>query len=225
VSYSTDIAPDVVAKVAADPGFGHYEIFGLGRWFRDTVGVTSRTTAGGGVGGGFILPVIPQMLDFQASALAGKGIGRYGSAQLPDVTLRPNGTLAAISEYQALVGLNYRPTPRWTVYGYAGIEHATAASYTTTVKGVPVAYGYGNSLYDNSGCLTLGSTLCAANTRSVEQATMGAWWKYYEGELGNLQLGIQGSYTRRRIFAGAGGSPNTNMTMGMVSFRYYPFQK
>src|SRR3977135_2046933 len=56
--YSTDVAPDVVAKVAFDPGFGHYELYGLARWFRDNVGTTKNTTTAGGVGGGFVLPVV-----------------------------------------------------------------------------------------------------------------------------------------------------------------------
>lgn len=30
-SYSVDVAPDMIVKVAADPGFGHYEAYGLGR--------------------------------------------------------------------------------------------------------------------------------------------------------------------------------------------------
>jgi hypothetical protein len=224
-TYSTDVAPDVVAKVAFDPGFGHYELYGLARWFRDSVGATKNTTTGGGVGGGFVLPVVANVLDVQASFLAGKGIGRYGAAQLPDVTLRPDGTLATVSEYDVLLGANYRPTTDWTLYGYVGTEHADSRSFTAVVNGAPLGYGYGSNLYNNSGCYTLGSTVCAANTRSVDQATAGAWWKYYQGALGNLQIGIQGSYTRRKTFAGVGGAPNANMTVGMVSFRFYPYQK
>jgi hypothetical protein len=224
-TYSTDVAPDVVAKVAFDPGFGHYELYGLARWFRDSVGVTRNTTTGGGVGGGFVLPVVSDVFDVQASALAGKGIGRYGAAQLPDVTLRPDGALATVSEYDVLLGANYRPTTDWTLYGYVGTEHADSRSFTAVVNGAHAGYGYGSDLYNNSGCYTLGSTLCAANTRSVDQVTAGAWWKYYQGALGNLQIGVQGSYTRRRTFAGVGGAPNANMTVGMVSFRFYPYQK
>src|SRR6267142_638460 len=35
VNVTTDQAPDVIEKVAFDPGWGHYEIFGLQRWFTD----------------------------------------------------------------------------------------------------------------------------------------------------------------------------------------------
>jgi hypothetical protein len=224
-NYSLDVAPDVVVKAAFDPGYGHYEVFGLGRWFRDRAAGVNDTITGGGVGAGMILPVVKDVFDFQASFLTGSGIGRYGSAQLPDVTLRPDGKFATVKEFHALVGLSYRPTAAWTVYGYVGEEHADSKAYSAVVGANTLGYGYGSPLYDNSGCETLGSTKCAANTKSVQQATLGAWWKYYQGALGNLQFGLQGSYTKRQIFAGLGGNPDTNMTVGMLSFRYYPYQK
>ncbi|MET0499445.1 MAG: hypothetical protein ABW106_14380 [Steroidobacteraceae bacterium] len=222
-NYSTDVAPDVIAKIAWDPGFGHYELYGLSRAFRDRAAQENHTIYGGGLGIGMILPLSPQ-LDFQLSGLSGRGIGRYGSALLPDVTLRPDGQLATIDAYQALVGLVYRPTPAWTLYGYAGIEDADSRHFTATVGDTTLAYGYGSPLYDNSGCLIEGSTVCAANTSRVEQGTLGAWWKYYEGKLGNLQVGLQGSYTKRTAFDGVGGSPDTSLTTFLLSFRFYPYQ-
>jgi hypothetical protein len=223
-TYSTDVAPDVIAKIAWDPGFGHYELYGLGRAFRDRAGQDNQTTYGGGVGAGVILPLGSQ-LDLQLSGLVGSGIGRYGSAQLPDVTVKPNGELATVSAYQALLGLIYRPADAWTVYGYAGMEHADSQHYTAVVNGATLGYGYGSPLYNNSGCLIEGSTVCAANTSRVEQVALGTWWKYYQGTLGNLQFGLQGSYTKRKTFEAIGGDPDTDMTVAMVSFRYYPYQK
>lgn len=223
-TYSVDVAPDVIAKIAWDPGYGHYELYGLGRAFRDRADHHNETIFGGGVGAGTILPVTRQ-LDVQLTALAGSGIGRYGAAQLPDVTVRPDGKLAAIRTYQSLLGVQYRPSPVWTIYSYAGIEHAVSKNFVAVVNGKALGYGYGSPLYDNSGCLTEGATACAANTKTVAQLTAGAWWKYYQGELGNLQVGIQGSYTRRKTFAGLGGNPDANLTVGMVSFRFYPYQR
>lgn len=223
-NYSLDFAPDVIAKVSFDPAFGHYELYGMGRWFRDRANGRNDTASGGGVGGGMVLPFTKD-IDFQASVLAGSGIGRYGSTQMPDATVKPDGTLATVKEYDAMVGLNYRPTTTWTLYAYAGTEHADAKAYSAVVGGNLLGYGYGSALYDNSGCLLEGSSVCAANTRSVEQGTLGAWWKYYQGALGNLQFGFQGSYTKRKIFAGVGGDPATNLTVGMLSFRYYPYQR
>ncbi|MGB6325177.1 MAG: hypothetical protein WBG11_05225 [Methylocella sp.] len=37
------------------------------------------------------MPIIPKVLEAQFSGMTGHGIGRYGAAQLPDVTFNPNG--------------------------------------------------------------------------------------------------------------------------------------
>jgi len=92
------------------------------------------------------------------------------------------------------------------------------------VNGTTLGYGYGSPLYNNSGCGIEGSTLCAANTSRIEQVTTGAWYRYYQGPLGYMQVGVQGAYTKRRTFNGIGGDPSTSLTGGMVSFRYYPYQ-
>jgi hypothetical protein len=224
VTYSTDVAPDAIAKVSWDPGWGHYEFYGLGRAFRDRVGHENHTIYGGGAGVGMILPIAKQF-DLQLSGLAGRGIGRYGSAQLPDVTVKPDGRLSRISAYQALLGLIYRPTDRWTIYAYGGIEDADSEHFTGVVGGRTVGFGYGSPLYDTSGCNIEGSAVCAANTSRIEEATLGAWWKYYQGTLGNLQFGIQAAYLKRDIFRGIGGAADTDIGIGMISFRYYPYVK
>jgi hypothetical protein len=228
-NYSIDFAPDIIVKVAADPGFGHYELYGLGRGFRDrspgTAAGTNNTTWAGSIGAGLILPVVPN-LEFQASGLAGAGNGRYGSAQLPDATIRPDGTVAAIREWQALGGFVYKPMPELTLYVYAGEEQASRTAYTNNAAGT-TAIGYGSALYNNSGCysLTGSAGTCIANTRSVEQIAVGEWWKVYQGEIGNFQIGLQYSFLERKAFSGVGGDPIANISMGFVSFRYYPYQK
>ncbi|MGH8226904.1 MAG: hypothetical protein ACREU3_03195 [Steroidobacteraceae bacterium] len=218
-TYTTDIAPDVILKAAFDPGFGHYEIYGLGRWFRSSVSRSDNVASGGGVGAGLILPLVPKVLSFQASGLVGKGIGRYGSGQMPDVTMRPSGALAPLSEYEVMLGLIFTPTNRLTVYGYAGREKESAKYYTVGTT----TYGYGAPAYDNSGCYAT-SGPCVANTNCIDEVTAGMWWKYYEGKLGNLQFGLQAEYFQKNAFAGIGGAPAANMFVGMASLRYYPYQ-
>src|SRR6516225_1610944 len=63
---SNDVGPDVIEKFALDPGFGHYEVLGLQRWFSDQVANTTipnswsqQVTFGWGVGGNVLLPAIP----------------------------------------------------------------------------------------------------------------------------------------------------------------------
>ena len=126
-----------MVKAAADPGFGHYEAFVTERFFRArdiAPGVqTNVKTNATGFGGNMILPVVPKMLDFQASVIAGRGVGRYGSAQLPDATINP-GTLGVepLRGFSALAGLILRPAPMWTFFGYVGEEQVSKKDFNVT---------------------------------------------------------------------------------------------
>ncbi len=218
-TYSTDLGPDVIGKMTVDPGWGHFEVYGVGRAFRSRADFENHTIIGGGGGLGGIFPVVPKRLDLQANFLAGDGIGRYGSVGLPDVAVQPNGALAPIPEFQVLLGAVGHATPALDLYAYAGMEDATRTAFT--VKGVP--FGYGNGLYNNTGCLIQGSSACAANTNRVWQVTGGFWWDVYKGDYGKMRVGGQGSYTERQVFPGLGGGPSTNEGIFMASLRYYPF--
>jgi hypothetical protein len=219
-TYSTDIAPDIIAKAAYDPdGWGHYEAYGIGRLFRSRAAFKNDTVWGGGGGLAAVYPVIPNQLEVQGQFLAGYGLGRYGPGLLPDVTLKASGVLAPIPEIQVMVGLVGHPTDTLDLYLYAGIEEAGRTAFTLAGK----AFGYGNALYNNSGCLVEGSSLCAANTSRLWQVTGGPWYRLYKGDYGTLQLGAQLSYTRRNIFSGIGGAPSTDELMFFTSLRYFPF--
>ena len=224
-NYSADVAPDIILKGAADTGFGHFEAYGLARFIRDRVSQvnygTNKTTLGGGGGVAAFIPIIPGALELQASALAGAGIGRYGSAQLPDATIGANGAPKPIPEVQALIGLTGHPVSTVDVYGYIGTEQESRESFSLAGKG----YGYGSPLYSNAGCGTeLSPLACVGNTSGIVQGAVGYWWRFLHGGFGTLQTGAEYSYTRRSTFAGVGGSPRTNENIVMVSLRYYPFQ-
>jgi hypothetical protein len=224
-SFSTDVAPDIIAKIAADPGYGHYELYGLARFFRSAIATDSTTTMGGGIGVGAILPLVPNLLSFQVSGLAGKGIGRYGSGSLNDVVVKPDGQLAPVQAYQVMAGLVYTPTPALQTYLYAGREQQskTLYQYGTGTVG-PYWYGLGIPNLTNTGCYVLNGT-CAGQNQKVDEVTGGFWWKFYRGALGNAQFGVQAGYIQRTLFEGTGGSPAAGMFEGMASFRIYPYQK
>ncbi|TWB68403.1 hypothetical protein FBZ87_111105 [Nitrospirillum amazonense] len=219
-NYSTDIAPDLIVKAVAEPGWGHYEVFGLAREFQSRAAGQNYTETGFGFGAAAILPVVPKYVDIQLSTMAGQGIGRYGSSSLPDVTVNPYGRLSPITEVTAMAGVIGHPTSDWDLYAYYGLEQDDSKAFTVAGK----AYGYGNGLAVNTGCYTENSPLaCAGNTRSVREATAGFWWKFYHGNMGTMQFGMQGEYIRRDLFEGVGGSPSTDDTVLYTAFRYYPF--
>lgn len=221
-TYSTDIAPDITFKAAFDPGFGHYEVYSLTRFFRGRGPAVSGgpatsdrniSTVAESIGGSVLLPLIPKVLDVQASGLIGHGNGRYGTSQLGDSVVKSaTGTIAALPERQLLVGLVAHPTDRIDLYTYGGMER------------VGSAYGYGVGS-DYTGCSTIGGT-CPGNIQSVRQVTGGGWWKFYKGSIGYLSTGVQVSYTKLSTFTSAanGTQGKTDDATVMLSMRYYPFQ-
>ncbi|MBV9784600.1 MAG: hypothetical protein JO264_12350 [Acidisphaera sp.] len=225
-NYSDDVAPDIILKAAYDPGFGHYEVYGLARFLHDRVDAvgsgSSNTRLAGGGGAGAILPVIPQALDIQASFLGGYGIGRYGSGQLPDATLAASGRPVPLPEIEALVGLVGHPVPEVDLYGYVGTEQILGrSSFAASGKG----YGYGSPLYNNSGCgVELSTAGCTANTSGLIEGTIGGWYRFLHGSYGTMQVGAQYAYVRRDIFSGVGGGKATDDNIALLSFRYAPFQ-
>ncbi len=217
---SLNSMPDIIVKAALDPGWGHYEVSGISRQFTNRYGQSNHNVHGEGFGLGMILPLVDKFLDFQFSGLTGKGIGRYGTAGLSDVTFKPNGDTSPIKETMMLAGLTMHPTPDWDVYLFGGQERQQKDAFFDA-KGNP--YGWGNPLVNNSGCLIEGSTLCGANTRKISQGTLGFWWRFYQGKFGKVQVGAQYSHTVRDIFQGIGGAPSATDNMLFTSLRYYPF--
>jgi hypothetical protein len=229
-SYSDNLAPDIILKAAADPGWGHYEVYGLMRFltgrtsFAATGNGKNNTTTGQGIGAGMILPLVPKLLDFQVSGLVGQGVGRYGTSQLADAAFSPTGKIEPLSEYSVMGGFVGHPVPTVDLYAYGGAEGVTNKTYT----GFPTA-GYGSPALNLAGCsLELGS--CSAVTSSLVEGTVGAWWRVIKTNYGTVQLGAQYEFVQRNAFAGLGGprgslvSPSSNENMFLFSARYYPFQ-
>jgi hypothetical protein len=224
--------PDVIGKIAYEATVAdrnlHLEAYYLYRSFYERLNLNNENSSGGGVGGGLTVQIVPQLLDFQISALAGKGIGRYGSAQLTDVTLDPAGNIHPIHEVEALAGLTLHLVSKLDYYLFFGEEKESAEPFNLqALGGGIVPYGYGNALYENGGCFsevpTVPATVCVGNTRLIKQGTTGFWFKPYVGSFGRFQYGLQYSYSQRRSFAGVGGTPIGNQNIVMASLRYYPF--
>jgi len=238
-NYSTDLTPDVVGKIAFDQkGFGHFEVKAVGRVFRDRVvdpagtsgGSRTNTAFGGGIGASAFL-TFTKWFDLGLNVLGGKGIGRYGTSQLPDVTVKADGSLAPITSAQALVTLDVHATPQLDLYSYAGAEYAgRTADVNAAGKGV----GYGSPLLSNAGCdaeyapagpyaagAPGGANPCNADTRAVYQGNLGFWYRFYRGPAGIFQWGAQYSHTARTPWVGAGVQPKATENMVFTSVRYY----
>jgi hypothetical protein len=170
-NYSNNVAPDVIVKGTYDSKkFGHYEIGGLARWFRDryypnvvagsspltgsAAGATNDTKTGGGFFANARFPVT-HFADIGVHLLTGTGVGRYGTSTLPDVTVHPDGTLAPIKGDQGLFSVELHPTKKVDLFGYAGGEYAQRTTYLATSG--PLAgklVGYAPVTASNTGCNT-----------------------------------------------------------------------
>src|SRR5262249_43874774 len=159
-------------------------------------------------------PVVPKLVDFQASFMAGKGMGRYGTGQLADVTTDPTGRLVPLPYVSALVGVVAHADPALDLYGYAGTEQLEKRWISTPAGN----FGYGNPNGTNdSGCFINGGTCNGVTAREYE-ATAGFWWKFYQGSVGIMQFGLQEEYVKRRIFSSTTvGGPSTGINIVMAA--------
>jgi len=187
-NYTFNAMPDVIVKAALEPGFGHYEIFGIFSRFRDRVypcavgtqdptlcntgtgGAVVNSVAGaynfsrnsGGVGGNARISVAHKHMDFGLHALYGNGIGRYSASGLPDATVDPFGKLVPLRSYQGLATLEFH-YPKLDVY-FNGGEDYSGRRYQTDTLGAGKVVGYGAPTYADGGCYT--ETLPSASSPS-----------------------------------------------------------
>src|SRR2546426_12711453 len=143
-SVSTDVAPDLVSKLVFEPGWGHWELKALGRFFRDRLNRGNHNAFGGGVGVAAILPV-HSTLNFIVEGLSGACIGRYASSVGADVIAKTDGTVVPIRATQIMTGFEGKPTPAWDWYAYYGYEYYDRAAYGGN------NVGYGSPLNNLSG--------------------------------------------------------------------------
>jgi hypothetical protein len=155
ISFNT--APDVLAKIALDPGWGHYEIFGIFGTAQEMVypgettnsnlygglkdivsGLTvapALSSAGaykdrailGGIGGSLRVPIIADKFTFGAKGLWGQGVGRYGDTTLSDLTANSYGAFARMENVSGLFTAEITPNPRLVLYLNYGGDYAGRA--------------------------------------------------------------------------------------------------
>jgi hypothetical protein len=252
-TYANNVAPDLVVKGAWDMPKAHLELGGIARFLRDyyypitgtgLVGATasynyspnytSSTKPAGGVFGS--IRVSPsKYLDLAVQAMAGDGVGRYGSSQLADATLRTDGTLEPIRNYHGLLSIETHPTPKLDLYAYYGGEYAQRTVYTTA-QGYLIGYGAPN--LNDSGCYALPanpasstggsptpatSTPCNSPTRYIQEPMIGFTYRIVNTpKFGRLQYGINYQMIQRGLWSGAQSiSYRAEDSMILTSMRYY----
>jgi len=175
-NYSFNPSPDIIAKVAWEPGFGHYELFGIYSRFRDRVfpcedvaatdtclsttpgpnalGAYNSSKDGGGFGANARWGLFKKnnhRVDLGLHALYGSGVGRYGTSTLPDASITETGTYHLIRSSQGLATLEWH-SPKLDIYLNTGAEYASRTASWDPVTNKAV--GYGSPLFSNSGCFT-----------------------------------------------------------------------
>ncbi len=249
-TYAINPVPDFIAKIAVDPGWGHYEIFGISRTFRDRIyhytsttsgGKTTNsiesafndTESGGGIGGSLRVPLIAKHLDVGLKGLWGTGMGRYGDTTIADVTVKPTGQFSPLHTFSGLTTLELHATPRLDLYANWGGDYVGRTMFMTA-SGKTSGYGVSES---NSGCnteplpissngggptLPVAASSCSGNTRDIGEGTLGYWYDFYKGPHGRFRQGIQYSYSDRLVWATLSGyAPKGIDNMVWTSVRYY----
>ena len=238
-NYSFNVAPDFVIKAALEPGWGHWEVFEINRFYRDrvypnaatksAVGAYNDSTYTAGIGGGFRVPFADKKVSLGLKGLWGEGMGRYGSSTIGDVTLRPDGQIAPLRTLSALSTLEFFPNSRTYIYLNYGGDYVGRRYFGSE--------GYGSPLTNMTGCNTqpvpggpfspAAPANCGGNTKNINEFTAGYWYYFYKGPMGALRQGLQYSYFVRDLWSGMGGplNPNggaqgTDNTL-FTSFRYY----
>lgn len=234
-TYSFNPSPDIIGKLAFEPGFGHYEVFGLYTRFRNRIFpceenfatpecgnltgpsailASNQSVNGGGVGANARWSFANKRLDVGIHFLGGEGIGRYASGGLPDTSVYASGALNTVRSYQGLYTLEWHG-PKLDVYANAGAEYAARAYSFDSFLNANV--GYGAPTFNNSGCgtetlpsngtgfLPGGLGKCTADTRVLMEGTVGFWYRVHQGPKGRIQWGPQYSYVSRQAWSGANG--------------------
>ena len=223
---STTLAPDVVAKIAYEPGWGHFEVKALGRLFRDRTAATAttsgqtHTTEGYGAGFGALMPFASSRLELSLEGLAGQGIGRYGTAGFADVTLDPTtGEMRPLRQARLMGGLVYHRGSRLDLFAYGGTDYTGRDGL---VSPTGTAAGYGSVLASYESCTNeVALNACRGDNRSIYEGMIGYWYRLYQGDFGRIVYGNQVTYVHRSLWSGIGDTPAGRNVVVYSTVRFY----
>ena len=233
-------APDIIAKLALDPKWGHYEIIGIGRFAHETVypgettnsnlygglkdivtglavapaltsaGSYSNSIALGGLGASFRVPVAHNKVSFGAKGLYGPGLGRYGNSTLSDVTADASGELKAIHNFSGLATLEINPSPRLALYFNYGADYASRTDYANPNS---TTLGAPSAQFCPK---TAGAFACTASPTAADIAAGGTWGAHW----GTPSLAAVGYGSR--LLSNSACNTDANPGFNGSSTGYYP---
>jgi hypothetical protein len=254
-TYANNLAPDFIVKAAYDQPWIHVEFGGIARFMRNeffpatpgttvnayTYGTTLESNtapAGGAFGAVRVYPTRNWEIGIQG--MGGTGVGRYGSSQLADATIKPNEELEPIRNYHGMFSLVGHPTRKLEVFTYYGGEYDQRTVYPVTFGTTTELIGYGPQTLNDTGCYNLPSSIptaggggspaapnCASPTRYIQEAMGGFIYRVFDSaSKGRLQYWVTYSYIQRNLWSGIGSSttptgPRATEPMIHVSMRYY----
>ena len=193
-------APDVIAKLALDPKFGHFEMFGIARFAHQIVypgettdrnlygGLTDSatgttvapalTSAGsytnnvtmGGGGASFRIGFAANKFIIGAKGMYGSGLGRYGNTTLADLTSDSYGQFSPIHNLSGLGTIEINPTPRLAIYLNYGGDYASRDDWGKA--GVTTTLGGPSAVFCPA---TPGAFACTKTPTAANFAAGGKW--------------------------------------------------
>ncbi len=193
-------APDIIAKVALDPGWGHYELFGIGRFAHEAIypgettnsnlyggltdivtgtavapaltsaGFTTNSIFEGGGGASLRVPLIADKLTIGAKGMYGTGLGRYGNSTLSDLTTNANGAFSPLHNASGLITVEANPTPRLALYLNYGGDYAGRDDWGSA--GVTTSLGGPSAFFCPA---TAGAFACTKSPTAADFALGGKW--------------------------------------------------
>jgi len=209
---TTNPMPDLIMKIAIDPGWGHYEIRAIGNALRDRValqangqpyntptvtgaipailaGHRDHTNFGGALGYFSIMP-LTKTVDFIINAAGGAGNNRYNSAGNAGATINANYELVGIKNLSGMVGFETRPTPKLDVFTFVGEEYYARTSKVGYTDAWGNRLGFGNPLV----------TAAPSNNKDIWGFETGYWYRFYRGPFGAFATGFEYGYAGRSLW-------------------------
>jgi len=242
-NYTDNLIPDLHVKVTADPGYGHFELGGIARVFRDrvyaqtaysttvagtTANVYNNLEGGGGVYASARVPAT-KYADLGLKVVYGKGIGRYEASNLGDVTANQFGEFKALKTGSGLFELDLHPTKKLDVFFLGGAAYLGRLTYLSST-GVQVGYA-GITTQNDSGCSTqvpptaggtgtsIGAGSCTGNTRYLAEFIPGITYRFFSSPTkGRLQFQVTSEYLDREAWQGYTGSSFATSTAAAGQF-------